>query len=197
MEQKYDVDRLVGQRIRALRLARDWTLDALARRCHLSPSNLSRIETGERRIALDQLVSIARALGTTLDELIESEEDEDVVIRPQATAAGDVTIWLLSHERGMNGVTVAKMRITPGRGTRPEDMVVHPGRDWFTVLSGTARLHLGDRTILVAEGEAAEFATTTPHVIGAHGGPVEILTIVTHDGERSHLPNGGITHSAA
>jgi transcriptional regulator with XRE-family HTH domain len=190
MEQNSDVDRVVRQRIRAMRLAQGWTLDQLARRCHLSPSNLSRIETGDRRIALDQLVPIARALGTTLNELIESEEDEDVVIRPHATAAGDVTIWLLSHERAMNGVTVAKMRIAEERPTRTEDMVVHPGRDWFTVLSGTARLHLGDRTVLVEEGNAAEFSTTTPHVIGGHGGPVEILTIVTHDGESSHLPHG-------
>jgi hypothetical protein len=26
-----------------------------------------------------------------------------------------------------------------------------------------------------------------PHAIGAHDGPVEILTILDHDGERAHL----------
>ncbi|WP_100365702.1 helix-turn-helix domain-containing protein [Diaminobutyricimonas aerilata] len=188
MEQELRMDRLVGQRIRAMRVARGWTLDALSSRCHISPSNLSRIETGDRRIALDQLVPIAKALGTTLDALIHSDDDEDVIIRPHATAAGAVTIWLLSNGRTGNGVTVAKMRITPERPTGPEDMVVHPGRDWFTVLSGTARLRLGDRVLLVHEGDAAEFSTMTPHVIGAHDGPVEILTIIDHEGERSHLP---------
>ncbi|WP_211224051.1 cupin domain-containing protein [Pseudonocardia asaccharolytica] len=64
---------------------------------------------------------------------------------------------------------------------------VHPGREWFTVLSGTARLQLGERTILVQAGGAAESSTMTPHVIGAHDGPVEILTILDHDGERAHL----------
>ena len=71
MQQDLDIDRVVRQRIRGLRLARGWTLDTLAARAHLSPSNLSRIETGARRIALDQLVPITKALGTTLDELIE------------------------------------------------------------------------------------------------------------------------------
>ncbi len=71
MKQEPDVDALVRQRIRGLRLARGWSLDALAARCHLSPSTLSRIETGGRRIALDQLTVIARALGTTLDQLVE------------------------------------------------------------------------------------------------------------------------------
>ena len=138
----------------------------------------------------DQLVPIARALGTTLDQLVESDEDDAVVIRPQVCASGAVTIWLLSGERSLNGVTVARMRITPERPTGPDDLAVHAGRDWFTVLSGTASLRLGDRTVLVHEGDSAEFSTMTPHAIGAHGGPVEILTVLDHDGERSHLPVG-------
>ncbi len=191
MEQGVDLDSVVRRRIRGLRLARGWTLDTLAARCHLSPSNLSRIETGARRIALDQLVPIAKALGTTLDELIESDEDDSVVIRPRACSSGGVTTWLLSREGSLNGVTVAKMRITHDRPTGPEHLAVHPGRDWFTVLSGTAGLRLGDRTVLVHEGDSADFSTMTPHVIGAHDGPVEILTVLDHDGERSHLSQIG------
>jgi len=80
---------------------------------------------------------------------------------------------------------VAKMRITPEQEIR--DASVHPGREWFTVLSGTVRLQLGERTILVEPGQAAEFSTMVPHIIAAHGGPVEILTIFDHDGDRAHL----------
>ncbi|TXS25033.1 helix-turn-helix domain-containing protein, partial [Streptomyces sp. gb1(2016)] len=70
-----DLDGLVRMRIRALRAAHSWSLDDLAARCHLSPSTLSRIETGHRRIALDQLTVIARALGTSLDQLVETDAD--------------------------------------------------------------------------------------------------------------------------
>lgn len=182
-----DLDAVIRRRIRSLRLARGWSLDSLAARCRLSPSTLSRIETGNRRIALDQLVPIARALGTTLDQLVESAEDEDVVIRPQPEHMPGVTTWLLSRERALHGVTVAKMRITPDRPTGTGAAAVHPGREWFTVLAGTARLQLGERTVLVRTGEAAAFSTMVPHVIGAHDGPVEILTIFDHDGERAHL----------
>ncbi|MBB6347009.1 XRE family transcriptional regulator [Nonomuraea muscovyensis] len=157
------------------------------RQCHLSPSTLSRIETGHRRIALDQLVPIARALDTTLDQLVESADDDDVVIRPQPCHTPGLTSWLLSRERALHGVTVAKMRITPDRPAGADDLKVHPGRDWFTVLSGTARLHLGERTIMVQAGDSAEFSTMVPHSIGAQDGPVEILTILDHDGERAHL----------
>ena len=185
MTQDGELDGLVRKRIRGLRVAKGWSLDDLAARCFLSPSTLSRIETGHRRIALDQLAPIARALGSTLDQLVEAADDTDVVIRPQRDEARGLTTWLLSREPG---VTVAKMRITrpePRRDTI--ELKVHPGKDWFTVLSGTVVLLLGERTILVEAGEAADFSTMIPHAFGARGGPAEILCILDHDGERTHL----------
>jgi transcriptional regulator with XRE-family HTH domain len=181
MKQDGDLEALVRQRIRGLRVARGWSLDELAGRCLLSPSTLSRIETGHRRIALDQMAAIARALGTTLDQLVESDSDDDVVIRPHRDDERGVTTWLLARDSSQ---TVSKLRITR---QVPEVLRVHPGRDWFTVLSGTIALRLGERTIMVATNEAAEFSTMIPHAFGAHGGPAEVLCILDHDGERSHL----------
>lgn len=182
-----DAEHIVRQRIRGLRLARGWTLDNLASRSDLSPSTLSRVETGHRRIGLEQLVVIARALGTSLDQLVEPEGNEDVVIRPEPESADGTTLWMLSRERDRRGVTIAKMRITEERGM--DELRVHPGHEWFTVLSGTVRLQLGTRTIFVHPGQAAEFATMTPHAVGAHRGPAELLTILDHHGERAHLPS--------
>jgi transcriptional regulator with XRE-family HTH domain len=188
MTQDGELDGLVRKRVRGLRAALGWSLDDLAARCYLSPSTLSRIETGHRRISLDQLSSIARALGTTLDQLVESVADDDVVIRPQRDTARGMTTWILSREPGPHGFTVAKMRITkpePRRGA--EELKVHPGKDWFTVLSGTVVLLLGERTIMVEAGQAAEFSTMIPHAFGASGGPAEVLAIFDHDGQRTHL----------
>ena len=144
MKQDEDLEAVVRQRIRGLRLARGWSLDELAGRCLISPSTLSRIETGHRRIALDQMVTIARVLGTTLDQLVESDADDDVVIRPHCDPDRGVTTWLLSRD---SNKTAALLRVTR---QVPQDLRVHPGRDWFTVLSGTIELRLGERTILVA-----------------------------------------------
>lgn len=145
------------------------------------------IETGNRRVVLDQLVPLAKALGTSLDQLVEPGRDEDVVIRPEPERQPGLTTWLLSREHSANGTTVAKMRITKERSMKDVGLSVHPGREWFTVLSGTVSLVLGERTILVHPGQAAEFSTMVPHRIGAHEGPVEILTIFDHGGEKAHL----------
>src|SRR3954464_6797562 len=156
MTQDGELDALVRQRIRGLRVARGWTLDELAARAYLTPSTLSRIETGHRRIALDQLAPLARALGTTLDQLVESGRDEDVVIRPHHDDERGTTTWLLSPEHSATGTTVAKMRLSQ---PAPTDLRVHPGRDWFTVLSGTAGLWLAERTIVAPAGGQAALPT--------------------------------------
>lgn len=188
MTQESDLDGTVRMRIRSLRQARGWSLDSLAGRAFLSPSTLSRIETGHRRISLDQLTALARALGTSLDQLVETVSDDDVVIRPQRDEQRGLTTWVLSRGSGPAGVTVAKMRITDeARGPGADELGVHPGRDWFTVLSGTVTLILGERAIRVEAGQAAEFSTMVPHAIKAHGGPAEILCILDHDGQRTHL----------
>lgn len=187
MTQK-DTELIVRQRIRGLRLARNWSLEALARRCDISPSTLSRIETGHQKITLEQLVTIAQALGTSLDQLVEPEGNEDIVIRPEPETIGGMTFWLLSRERDRRGVTIGKLRITEELSGR--DAAVHPGYEWFTVLSGTVKLTLGTKTIMVNPGQAVEFSTMTPHLLEAHLGPAEILTILDHDGEQAHLHPG-------
>lgn len=187
MTQEVVLEDVVRRRIRSLRLARGWSLDALAARCHMSPSTLSRIETGHRRIALDQLVPIARALDTTLDELVESPDDADVVIRPEPQQRRGVTTWLLSREGSLPGVTVAKLRITDETPVPADKLGIHPGLEWFTVLSGTVRLQLGERTIRVEAGQAAQFSTMTPHGITAYDAPAEVLSILDRDGQRAHL----------
>ncbi|MDH6143721.1 MULTISPECIES: helix-turn-helix domain-containing protein [Kitasatospora] len=179
-----ELDALVRKRIRGLRLAMGWSLDELAARCYLSASTLSRIETGARRISLDQLASLARALDTSLDQLVQAGTDEDVILRPRPDSGPGVTSWALGRDPA---VTVARMRITRPAPTGPADLKAHPGREWFTVLSGTIVLLLGDRRILVDAGQAAEFYTMTPHAIGAQSGAAEILGIFDRDAQRTHL----------
>src|ERR1700753_2189234 len=94
-----ELDRLVRARIRGLRLALGWSLGDLAAQCYLRPYTLSPIETCHRRISLDHQTAIARALGTSIDQLVESADD-DVVIRPQHDETRGITTWTLNHEDG-------------------------------------------------------------------------------------------------
>lgn len=186
MKQDEKIEGTARRRLRSLRLARGWSIDELARRSHIGPSTISRLETGHRRLALDHLVTLARALDTTVDDLLVGDDGgDDVVIRPTRDSANGATYWMLSRPDDPAGRIVAKMRV-PATKRQPEPRV-HPGRDWFYVLQGTVRLVLGEQEHLVAAGQAAEFDTMTPHRVLGYGGPAEILTIFDRHGERAHL----------
>ncbi|WP_433799277.1 helix-turn-helix domain-containing protein [Actinomycetospora sp. CA-084318] len=175
------LDGLVRHRLRALRVAQGWSLDELARRANLSQSSLSRIENGQRRLALDQLVTLARALDTSLDQLVESDT-EDVVSNATVDAAHGSRRWTIRAEPGMS---VVRSRITaPPPG--PAKLRAHPGREWFVVLSGTAILLLGDRRLRVEADQAAEFPTMLPHALGSAGGPCDVLGFFDREARRGH-----------
>ena len=182
MEQNAEgVDGLVRQRLRALRLAQGLSLGDLAERTHLSASTLSRIEGGQRRLALDQLVILARALDTSLDELVETQTEE-VIANPQIDHGTDSLHWRI---RRSPDTVILRRRIT-GPAPEPSRMRAHPGREWLVVLSGTLTLRLGERRYRVTQNQSAEFDTMVPHAIGAEGGPADVLMIVDPAARRGH-----------
>jgi transcriptional regulator with XRE-family HTH domain len=177
-----EMDSLVRKRIRALRLAQGWSLEELASRAKVSQSTLSRIENGQRRLALDQLVTLARALDTTLDQLVETATD-DVITSPVIDGAHGIMRWLIKADPGMS---VVRHRMTTPPPDSPSRLRAHQGREWLVVLSGTATLLLGNRSFRIETNQAAEFPTMLPHAIGAEGGPCEILGIFDRDARRGH-----------
>ncbi|MCR2812607.1 helix-turn-helix domain-containing protein [Microbacterium sp. zg.Y1090] len=93
----------MGRRIRQLRTARGMTLDELAAAVERAPSQLSMIENGKREPKLTLLRAISRALGTTLDALLESQPlDERATLEIQL-------------ERAMRGQTFQALGIAPFR----------------------------------------------------------------------------------
>lgn len=182
-----ELDSLVRKRIRALRVAQGWSLEELADRARISQSTLSRIENGQRRLALDSLVTLARALDTTLDQLVEMAAD-DVVTSPMIDGAHGLMRWPIKAQPGM---TVMRQRVTEPPPNNPSRMRAHTGREWLVVLSGTAILMLGHRRLRVEKNQAAEFPTMLPHAIGAEGRPCEIMGIFDRDARRGHQRDEG------
>ncbi|MEM9565499.1 MAG: XRE family transcriptional regulator [Actinomycetota bacterium] len=178
-----DIEQLVRDRLRTLRRTLGLSLDQVAERANLSPSTISRIETGKRTVGLDVLLPLSRALQVGLDALLEAGDDDDVVIRPEPTGTPERTVWMLSRPTG--STIAVKVRLEPV-DERPEQRV-HPGHDWFFVVDGRVRLLLGEREILVEAGQAAEFATMTPHAFEAVDGPAELIMIFDRDGHRAHV----------
>jgi transcriptional regulator with XRE-family HTH domain len=177
----------VGPRLKQLRRRRDITLTALAEQTGISASTLSRLEAGLRRPTLEQLLPLARAHGVTIDELVDAPPTGDprINLRPIACRDGS-TILPLTRRPG--GIQAYKFILPTGVDDREPDLRTHEGYDWVYVLNGTLRLVLGEHTLFLKPGEAAEFDTHTPHWFGATGsGPVEYLGLIGRQGERAHV----------
>lgn len=185
-----DIDetlKLVGPRLKALRTASNTTLQELSTRTGISLSTLSRLESGQRRPTLEQLLPLARAHRVPLDDLVGAPATGDPRIHIKPLKSHGMTILPLSRGAG-GGLQAFKHLLPAGTDRSVPDLRTHEGYEWIYVLKGKLRLCLGDHDITLKSGEAAEFDTKTPHWFGrANSEDVEFLTLFGPQGERMHV----------
>lgn len=182
-----DIDLLVRRRLRELRVQRGLTLHEVSERAGIDVSTLSRLESGKRRLALDHLPRLARALSVSTDELLQAPPTPDPRVRGTAHTHHGVTYWPLTRQGPAGGLHAFKLRVSARRRTPLAELPVHEGQDWMYVLSGRMRLILSERDFTIDPGQAVEFSTWTPHWFGVVDGPVEAIVIFGPHGERLHL----------
>lgn len=186
-EAQNSVDLRVRRRLRELRVQKGLTLEDVANAAQIDVSTLSRLESGKRRLALDHLPRLARALSVSTDGLLQPSDQPDPRVHGTPVTHDGVTRWPLTRHGTAGGLHAFKIRISARRRTPPAELPVHEGQEWMYVLSGTIRLILGGRDFRIGPGEAIEFTTWTPHWFGAAEGPAEAIVILGTHGERLHL----------
>ncbi|MDJ1137240.1 helix-turn-helix domain-containing protein [Streptomyces iconiensis] len=177
----------VGPRLRGFRKTLGVTLADLAERTGLTPSTISRLERGQVRPTLEQLLPLARAYAVPIDELVAAPTTGDPRVHLRPFRKHGLTFVPLGMKTG--GLQAYKVIYPPVSQLPPPKFHMHPGREWFYVLQGAVQLVLtGTRTELTA-GEAAEFDTNAAHWIGnaRDDMPAETLAIYGQQGERVHI----------
>ncbi|MFD7700623.1 helix-turn-helix domain-containing protein [Streptomyces caelestis] len=174
----------VGPRLRDLRRRHGLTLAALAEQTGINESTLSRLEGGTRKPTLEMLLPLAEVYAVPLDELVGAPRTGDPRIHLKPVTRNGMTFVPLSRP---GGVQAHKLLIPPRPGTEPQ-LSTHEGFEWVYVLAGRLRLLLGDETVILKPGEAAEFDTRVPHWLGPDDErTVELLILFGTQGERAHL----------
>ncbi|WP_296602466.1 XRE family transcriptional regulator [Nocardioides sp.] len=174
---------LVGPRLRRVREQRGLTLTEAALETGISKSTLSRLETGRRRPSLELLLPLAQAYRVPLDDLVGAPEVGDPRIRLKPRRVNGRTVLPLTRPGGIQAWKI----VIPRTQSEPQPRS-HDGFEWLYVLGGRMRLVLGERDLVLGEGEAAQFDTQVPHWFGSTGeGPAEVLSIFGRPGERMHV----------
>jgi len=111
---------IVAQRIRQERQAREWSLDVLSRRLKsetgtaVTPSALSLVENGKRRITLNEALAYAKVFGIELSDLLQ-QQPGDLRLQSALLAANtELAAGLRSMFRLHQAMTVVHAAVTNG-----------------------------------------------------------------------------------
>ncbi|MEU2337179.1 helix-turn-helix transcriptional regulator [Streptomyces sp. NPDC006654] len=180
----------MGPRLRVVRERRGVTLADVSRATGISPSTLSRIETGQRKPTLEVLLQLANEYGVALDELAGTAPAPAAGPRGTAPHSFGDDKAVLPLTRYVGGLHAHK-HVLPARAEPPgrPRQVSHEGYEWLCVLYGRLWLALGSQDLDLTAGDVVEFDTRVPHGVANAGsdGPVEYLIMFGPQGERLRL----------
>jgi len=164
-----------GEQVRALRAGRRLTAATLARRCGVSRSLVSQIETGRISPSLDVVRRLAAALDVPIAALFGPRDGPPGDAAPGARPAvvrrderkglrlprSRITYELLSPNlRGR--LQVQWVELAPGEQA-PEEGFVHRGEECYVVLEGRVRFRVAGEEYVLNAGDALTFDSSLPH----------------------------------
>jgi transcriptional regulator with XRE-family HTH domain len=167
-----DIHANIARRLRELRDARGWSLEALAERSTVSRSNISLIERGQSSPTAVVLDKLATALGVSLASLFEAPGND---ARPSPHAAArDQAVWT-DPESGYvrrklsppawSPIQLVEVRFPPGQrvayDTSLRDAEIHQ-QVW--VIEGTMEMTVGETQWRLETGDCLTMRLDCPIV---------------------------------
>ena len=159
----------LGERVRALRRERGWTLELLAERSGVSRAMISKLERGEKNPTLVVAARVAEGLGVSLSQLagIQGRKEIVVVPRERRMVMRDPETGferqLLSPSFGGCGLEFIR-NVVPEGSTSGEFPPHRRGVEEYVVVEkGRLRAILGGEEHVLEEGDAAYFEADVAH----------------------------------
>ncbi len=162
----------LGARVRALRKARDWTLEQAARQAGLARSTLSKIENGQMSPTYDALKKLAVGLEISVPQLFTPPQDERVTGRMAVTRSDEGQHHATAtYEHDLLAESLTRKKMLPYRArVRARKMeefdgwVRHDGEEFLYVLTGVVRLFTEFyEPIELRRGDSAYYDATMGH----------------------------------
>ena len=184
MTEESAVDRIVGERMRALRRARDMPIEALARASERSIGYVSQIERGLSSPTLRDVAVFARVLEVPFVELLKQppEPEADELVRRDSDRSsvdfrGTGIRKRILAPRNRGAIDFYLMEIEVG-GTTGATPYAHDGEEAGFILKGRIQLTVGDRQYRLVRGDSFRFRSRIEHKFSnCAEEPAEVLWI--------------------
>ena len=166
------LDQHIGATVHALRSRRELTIADLSRRAGVSAGMLSKIENAQVSASLETLLSLSRALGVSVADLMHKFQsgEGDVQFVPKngglevirrGTKKGHTYRLLFSH-RGPNK-PFEPFLVTLNDASEVFPSFKHKGIEFIHILEGKLRYRHGDQIFMLAPGDSITFDGDVPH----------------------------------
>ena len=159
-----------GEKLRAVRERKGYTLKDVAKRAGVSESLISQIERNKVSPSVDNLLLIADILDIDYEYLFSNYRQKRMVSVLKAAERGSikkekVTIQQLSvNDDSAKGPEVEAFLLEIEKdGTTGDREYGHPGREFGIVLEGQAELLYGKESYLLNAGDSLSFPSDIPH----------------------------------
>lgn len=165
--------RVIGERLRALRNARDLTILDLSNKAGVSAGIISQIERGGSNPSMKTLHRLREALGVNLWEFLQAP-DTEVPTRTEGFVrrASERPRILVGETRLVKELLSPRpdenlrfMFITLPPGGVSEDVLIGTGHKGGYVVSGSVELTVGDDVATLGEGDSFQFRSNIPHSV--------------------------------
>lgn len=183
-EPRYDVQH-VGARLRALRMAKGLTVNALAAISQVPSSTISKMENGRLKPSLVHAINLAMALGENLGFLVDRyrAEPEDVVIVPRSNRSKidypELGIALEDLNGNFHsGVLEARIGVLLPDASSGAEPMTHAGEELCFVLDGAIRYTIDNETYALEKGDSLHFKSDREHRWeNSHDGTTSVLWV--------------------
>lgn len=160
----------IGERIKALRQKRQFTLAKLAEKSDLSASHLSQIERNKTSPSLMTLNSIAEALEVNLRDLFESEQDQMYVTHTSPVLQdSSSSLSMLPLTRSGSGWDLQVYRLSLSPEAALLNFEPYSGEILVFVLQGTLQITIDGEQFELQTGDSLHSDARQSHCLGCAG----------------------------
>ncbi|GAB2797648.1 XRE family transcriptional regulator [Halomonas shantousis] len=174
----------IGNRLKQLRLAHGWSINALAQHTGIAKSTLSTLEAGKGNPTIETLWTLANALGVRFSDLAVNPDHEP---SPTLVEPGGARVRLVERSAGEPRIEVYVMSLA---GMEMKRSRAHPPGVIERVLVVSGVVHLGreDDLAVCRPGEHHMFAADVAHRYEALVGEAKLIVMVHYPQHTGKLP---------
>lgn len=197
----------IGNKVNELRKKAGLTLKELGEATDLSQGYLSKFERGQTTISIDSLMSITKALNTSIDKLLPSDTADQADHESIVHKSYENTVLYMESTEHINYQITNNLDmdifpkisvLLPAPKGSHDALFAHKGQEFVYVLEGILTLKFKDKTYELYPGDTAHYNSDVLHTWYNNTNMVtKILTVHTPNVlhiEDSHLTPINISH---